>query len=254
MSNQDDRQNFWSEASRGKIKGYTRYTVFGNNDDVDSATVPETIWEAGGLVTWLSAADNLEVFSSNANDTSLAGGGTGMRTLLIQGLDANYNEISEIVSLEGTGVVTTTNQFLRVNKAVGLSAGTGAINEGAITIRDATGDNTVEYIGAGQGISHSAKFTVPLGKDFIIKSIVLGAGKTQSILVRIELRVKSNGATIWTYTNHADLSTDSDPTSINLDHVPINLVEKTDLELLVSTSSGNNAEVTAVLHGFLVGK
>jgi hypothetical protein len=84
----------------------------------------ETIWAEGGLYSYLTAATVLKVSSSSVNDTSA---GTGARTVELSGLDADYNEISELVTLNGQTPVNTTKLFLRINRMVVRSAGSGGV-------------------------------------------------------------------------------------------------------------------------------
>jgi hypothetical protein len=59
-----------------------------------------------GDLSYAAAALQMTVSSSSASDTSA---GTGARTVLITGLNANYAVISESVTMNGQTAVTTTN-------------------------------------------------------------------------------------------------------------------------------------------------
>ena len=111
---------FELQVARGQIAYHKPLFKFGNNPTVGDST--ETIWSQGGLYSYLSAATVLKVSSSSANDTSA---GTGARTVQLYGLDADYNEINEAVTLNGQTAVNTTNEFLRINRMIVRSAGTG---------------------------------------------------------------------------------------------------------------------------------
>ena len=74
----------------------------------------------------------LSVVSASANDAS---GGTGARTVEIQGLDSNWNLLTETVTMNGlTPVVTTQEHFLRVFRARVVTAGSLQSNAAQITI------------------------------------------------------------------------------------------------------------------------
>lgn len=80
----------------GLFRGISIVNISGLNSDVDFGSVPEDIWEGGGVYTGFpSSAETIEVFSGSANDSSA---GTGARTALLLGLDTNYNEISETIT------------------------------------------------------------------------------------------------------------------------------------------------------------
>ena len=69
---------FELQIARGQVAYHKSVYKFGNNAAV--ANLTETIWQQGGLYSYLSAASVLKVSSSSANDTSA---GTGARTCLL---------------------------------------------------------------------------------------------------------------------------------------------------------------------------
>jgi len=121
---------FEIQVSQGRVPGYSMVMIAGENPDVDSAAY-EDIWTQGGLTVYPAAALQMKVSSSSANDT---GAGTGARSVIIQGLDANYDPITETVALTGQTEVTTSASFLRINKMIVATAGTGLANAGTIYI------------------------------------------------------------------------------------------------------------------------
>lgn len=118
---------FGLQVSRGQIQGHSSVLVFGYNPDVD--TSEETVWPDGGTVPHPTVASVLKISSSDANDTSA---GTGARTVVIEGLDGNYNIVSETVTLNGQTAVNTTNSYLYVNGFYVTSVGSGGANAGNI--------------------------------------------------------------------------------------------------------------------------
>lgn len=102
------------------------------NTDIDSTTTPETLWDVGGTINWTTAAGATTLVSASAND---AAAGTGARTVLVTGLDANRDIISETVTLNGVTPVNLTNNFFRVNSMTVVTAGSTGYNEGALTLQ-----------------------------------------------------------------------------------------------------------------------
>ena len=150
------------KVARGQIQAHSVVTIAGYNSDVDTAW--EMITPVGDL-SYPAAALQMTVSSSNANDTSA---GTGARTVLINGLDANYAVISEAVTLNGQTAVTTTNSFLRINSMLVATAGTGLANAGIIYIGTGTVTSGVpatiyNVISAGFNNTTSSQYTVPAG-------------------------------------------------------------------------------------------
>jgi hypothetical protein len=185
ISRQGAYEPFELQVSRGQIQGHERFCPFGFNTDV---TTSETIWSVGGLYSFPAAASVLTVVSSDADDAS---GDTGARTVVIEGLDANYAEISVTVTMNGTTPVSTTGySFLRVNRAYVATAGSSSANEGTITIANST-PTTLASIAAGAGIAEQCVYTVPADKTAYITRYMLssynstsGAGTAGQIYVR----------------------------------------------------------------------
>lgn len=154
---------FELQVARGQIAYHRPQFKFGFNPDVDN--VLETVWAQGGLYSYPASATTMTVSSSDANDTSA---GTGARTISIFGLDANYAEIFETVTLAGQTPVATVNSYLRINRAIVLSAGTGGQNAGVLyvgtgTVTAGVPANVYTTIAAGDNQTLMALWTVPAG-------------------------------------------------------------------------------------------
>lgn len=171
---------FELQVSRGQIAYHKTLFKFGFNPDVDDSL--ETIWAEGGLYSYLSAATVLKVSSSSANDTSA---GTGARTVELFGLDADYDEINETVILSGQTAVNTTQSFLRVNRMIVRSAGTGGTNAGVIyagtgTVTSGVPANKYATVAAGDGQSLMALWTVPRGYTAYVTQTDITVATTQN--------------------------------------------------------------------------
>lgn len=116
-----------------------------------------TPWEVAGDYVFPSSAVTMSVVSDNVADTGIS--------LLISGLDANYTALTEVVTVNGTTPVVTTNSFYRINDAV-ILAGNAV---GAITISN--GGTTYAKILAGTGRDQKAVYTVPAGHCFFLTRI-----------------------------------------------------------------------------------
>lgn len=154
-------------------------------------TTTEDIWGAGGVQVWPSAAATASVVSTSANDTSA---GTGARTVTIEGLDANYEEISESVTLNGVTPVVTTNSYLRVNSLVVTTSGSGEGNAGDITA--SVGGNVQRFIATGDGICHCSQFTIPAGHTGYLTRCEVWQGRDSSCDVYIAYKTTASGTWI----------------------------------------------------------
>ena len=147
---------------------------FGHNGNVGASY--ETVWCNSSVYTYMAAANRLLVSSSSAQDGVA---GTGTLTLQLKGLDANYDLLTETVTMTGIVPVQTTASFLRLFTSKSITAGTAGINVGNITITDSTATIIAGYIEAGEGKTQNAIYTVPNGKTAIILGWAFGdmAGK-----------------------------------------------------------------------------
>ncbi len=153
-------------VSAGRVSYIGSVYKFGYNAAVSSTE--ETVWFNGGLYSYPSSAIQMKVSSSDANDTASGGGGTGARTVRVVGLDGDYSEVQEDVSLDGQTAVLTTTKFIRIFRAYVLTAGSGETAAGTVYVGTGTVTNGVPatiYANLGAGNqTQQAVYTVPAGK------------------------------------------------------------------------------------------
>ena len=144
------------QVGRTQIAGHTNVQIFGYSAAVGS-TALGPLWEgltsSGGNYVYPGSALQMTLVSTNNADT---------QTVQVQGLDANYNLLSEYVVLTGTTGVTTVNSYFRIN---GLYI-TNGINAGTITCKNST--NLYAKINAGIGQTQMSLYTVPNGYTFYL--------------------------------------------------------------------------------------
>ena len=169
-------------VAAGLVPGATSITKFGVNANAPLNTKID-LWDVGGDYTFLSTAELLNLQSTDNDD---ANGDTGAHTVEVYGLDSDYNEISEIVTLNGVSSVPTVNQYLRCNRMIIRSAGSNGGAEGVITAESAS---TIQaQINNGFNQSLMAIWTVPAGKVFIPKYTEASIGKGKEGLFELKVR------------------------------------------------------------------
>lgn len=224
---------------------YARAVSLGNNPDVDIASVPEDVWSGGGLYPWMTALTALEIVSSDAAD---AAAGTGARTVLINGLDDDYEPVVQTVTLDGTTPVAIPTQLFRINSAVILTSGSGQVNAGTLTIQDAGAGTARAIIPLGYGITKQSQFTVRAGYTLqIISSFfnVQRQGTEPGATVSTWART-SNG----TYRMALELTVSGNP--YRHDGIPgIIVPEKTDFGFRCTAVKSNNTDITAAWLGIM---
>ena len=236
-------------VSRGFTKGHTAIYKFGYNPDVNGDE--ETVWSYGGNYPWLDNPVTMFISSTSANDAS---GGTGANTILIQGLDGDYNEIEETVTLNGQTQVATQSSYLRLHRAFVTLAGSSGTSGGTIYIGSsgATGGvpNTTVYGSLALGNqTQVAAYTVPAGHTLYLDEINFTAAlSTANKRVNISFHSRDFGSNVFRARFVNILQSNQ---LLQLFKYPQEFKEKTDLECRVSTSTTNNP-IAASFQGVLI--
>ena len=235
--------------ARGHSKGYKSLYKFGYNPDVDGDE--ETIWSQGGNFNYPTGAVTMFVSSTSAND---ANGGTGANSILIQGLDENYDEIEETVLLNGQTQVATQKSYLRLYRAFVTLAGTGGTAGGIIYVGSSGATsgvpNTTVYANLHLGNqTQIAAYTVPAGYTLYLNDINFTAALSQANKTATCTFVSRDfGSNVFRSRFINVLQSNQLITKFEY---PQPYYEKTDLECRVSTNTSNNA-IGASFQGVLI--
>jgi hypothetical protein len=234
---------FELQVSRGQVDGHTGIEIFGYTPNIaNTATGP--MWEgqtqSGGLYVYPSVAAPLVLVSDSATDNTT-------RSVVIDGLGANFVPLTETIALNGTTNVTTTNSFLRIN---GMSM-LNSTNTGNIT---ASISSTVyAKINAGVGQTQMSIYTVPAGYTFYLSYIQYDAaiGFTSSAYMTGQEFNKFNAGTnngLITVT-HQTVFVQKQETPFT---APIPHPEKTDIQFCVKASAGGPLTCSMYAGGILI--
>jgi hypothetical protein len=226
------------QVARGQIPWHQSVVVFGYNGDTDTSI--ETIWPYGGILPFPSAALQMKVSSDNANDTAA---GTGARTVYVEGLDADHNVISEIVTLNGQTAVLTTQSFLHINNAYVATA--GSLNSSAGSIYFGTGVVTAgvpatvyDVILYDYNSRITGSYTIPAGYTAYLEQGLFSAGQvsgsnamTGRLMTRDLTDIRRTAAVVTVNNGAADYAFE----------YPIAIPEKTTVEAQAVGAAANNA-------------
>src|SRR6056300_1603197 len=158
MAANDKHIDWHSAVALGKSGGNSVRNIFGYNEAIGSTFIPA--WELATAYTYPTAAETMTLRWNTAD----AG-----YTILIKGLDENFDEIQETVTLTATPVTQTTqNEYLRINDLVTIATPGGAYGNADNNINLTNAGNTETYarIAAGTGKSQASIYTVPRGYKF----------------------------------------------------------------------------------------
>lgn len=241
-------KDFYFEVSRGSYKGFVAEHKFGHNEVVGTSW--ETLWNEGGLYAYPGSATTMTISSDDVNDTSA---GTGARTVEIFGLDSDYTEISETVTLNGTSGVTTVNSYLRNFRMQVVTAGSGVQNAGIIymgtgTITAGKPANVYALIDAELNQTLMSIWTVPAGVTAYIPEVYFSVGQGKELTGGLFARPENEVFQVK-YVQHVFEMPEDKQFSI-----PLVFEEKTDIELRGKVDATTSAvaggfEIVTVEHG-----
>lgn len=213
---------YFLQVSRGLIDGHKRVFKFGYNGEIQN--IEETIWDVGGLYAYPSSAVTMTATSSSgATDENVE--------VTIQGVDTNYDELSETVTLNASGTATTSGSFLRVYRAF-VSGGTASAGNISIT----NGGTTYAYLSAADQQSLMAMWTVPAGYTAYLFQIDTTAFTVQNNKVATIRMLTREVNGVFRTQNKFDLFQGSYHQDITC---PQPIPEKTDIEFRAIADSSN---------------
>lgn len=235
ISRTGTNEPFELQVSRNHISYHQQFLKYGYNPLI--INVEETIWDVGGAYSWIATAAPLVATSaSGATDSGVTG--------VVEGLDADYNEISETFTLNASGTYTTTASFYRVHRAyvTGSTAPAGNIN---FTI----GATTYARITAGENQTLMAVYTVPAGHALYISNGITTHGTdTSGAYMTVRFKLRSEGSVFRT--------------AVKVDVIggelvfpfeyPLRVPEKTDVQVTAVCSKNQNNALAATFGGVLI--
>ena len=226
------------QVARGQIMGHSLQNIFGYQSAL-TTTALYPVWENLSAYTYPVSATTMLLYSSSASDTNVS--------VLINGLDANFNPISEtIVLTNGATGVTTVNSYLRIN---GIVLTTSVGNVGKLILSNAGKTVTYAAINAGIGKSQAAIYTVPAGYTYYLTradiQVALVAGGNGSVNYQVYAKNNVSGVALTVLQS----------SFVNLFSIrrvtPFAFTEKTDIQWQAQTDTGT-VQIGVNVEGYLI--
>jgi len=236
------------ETAKGIIPGTAGLNKFGRNVDVAGAT-HEIIWDGHATaLTFPTVAAQLTITSSGDDDAA----GTAAQSITIQGVDANWDLLSETIDLDATSDATSVGSYLRVFRAFVASVGAATEwNDNDIDIL--SGANLLARISATMGQTLMAVYSVPVNKSLYITdyyfSLLRSTGAT-AVAAEVDMHTRDSvtGVTLLKHTL-GGLNTGGTPFPFEFTP-PFKVSEKTDVWMDASSSAA--ADISAGFNGYLI--
>jgi hypothetical protein len=218
------------QVSRGLVRDTEVRNIFGFNGAIGTSFI--AAWENNVDYVYPNTTLQMTAVSSNTSDTGV--------TILISGLDENYNRKSNTITLNGTSAVGI-GEFFRINDVITLSG--NAI--GDVTI--ANSGITYARVNAGTGKNQASIFTVPAGYEFYlyrIDAFCASASQNNRFLFFRNFVRQPNGTIL-------QVAQTSFLEQMNIQRrIPFRYAEKTDIQLQLRSSAGTQ-EIGTFAEGIL---
>ena len=193
----------------------------------------DTVWTEGSQYEFPENAGTVTIVSNSTQDNPT---GTGASTVVVQGLDANFDEVQETFELDGTTGVGGTISFLRTHR---MYIEYGNTNVGNITA--SIGSTVTCAIAPDMGQSQVAFYTVPRGKCGFLKQFTATQNKNQENSMRLFQRKPNGGDRPYRVVTELNLYGSN---MIKPYSYPVFFSEKTDLEARAYTGANCTASAS----------
>jgi len=242
------------QVARGQVAFHNTLSLFGYQSAVGNTTIP--VWEVTSVYpAYLTTAATFYLYSASASDSGAV--------ILVSGLDANFNPISENITITGVTNPTGTsqNKYLRIQSLTLVAAASGQKNNvGKITattsntyagITTGSSGNAYAYINAGISRSQMSVFTVPAGYTFFLDIAEVNSSNTYagSEFITYQVQINNNVTGVQSTLLQQPFVAIY---TINRSSDPFAYPEKTDIQWQLTTSTSTTIAAGIVLAGKLI--
>lgn len=236
------------DIAAGRVPSLSFVEKFGENPEIDTSgdlAAPADIWSYGGLYNFSTTADIDTISSSDAGDT---------QEMVVEGLDSNWEQVTQTATLDGQNKVTLSTPLIRCSRVYnGNSSETSGdvyvYVDGTVTggIPDTAADVRA-LVKAEAQQTEMAIYTIPAGKTgYFLGGYVALSGKSNVNAV-FTSRLRLDGGVFRVVSRIACLATGSSSWSYRYPQA-LPLPAKTDLLLRADSVSAND---TACSGGFTI--
>ena len=237
--------NFEDQVALGMVPGFELVSRW--HEETSTTNIQSEFTNSSDTIRILpSAAAAISIVSSSAEDG--AGTSTGVLSVHVYYLDANWLEQSEVVTLNGTGAVTTTGTAIRFLAAHSESVGSAGAAVGNINF--SIGGNSQSRILATQNETREAAYACPDNKMIYIRSIEFFTGRSPTVDLDIAVEVRDAGEDIW----YTVFSGEVYQGAIDFDDFRLVMGPRDDIRVLGTASGSGGPSAAMRIHGWKVDK
>lgn len=226
-NNKNEDNDGFKQIVRGSCK--QKFNNCGQNWELVSNSINQSI-------KWLTSPEIISVVSTSSEDRN--SGGSGIRDVLITGIDGSGSEITENILLNGITPVNSVLNFLRINKIQAVSNGDNEVAVGKITFTTNVTNILLDSISAGYSMSASLKYTIPNSHKLIVKAFRVSADRLGEYEVKLMIWQRSPSLPPYAYI-HTVINSQSE---LHLFPGELVLNAQTDFAAVIKKRSGKNGE------------
>ena len=203
--------DFYLEVARGNVSGYTAREIVGQNAALAGAD--KFIWGEGTV----SSQDLTEAATAAIVYISTTAAGDTSKAVTITGVDANYDEITEVITTnatDGRTRVAGTKAFLAINKVTIAAAVAGKLYVFyASEVTNGVPDDLTKVqavIDIGNTESFNAYYCVPRNKILYLTSLryrSTGSVDAHDLILSIKQKLYGGAYTVLDIAKYLDLGT-----------------------------------------------
>lgn len=184
---QNMSSDFLFDVAAGRIAGHSLVHKFGRNDSIPNGSFAKVCLLADSN---LSVAAVTTVRIKAGGDAADTAAGAGAREITIQGIDSTLAEVTETIATAGASASSSTSKsWWRVHRMWVSDCGTyGASNTAAITLENTAGTQDFISIGAGEGQTQYAGYTIPTGKTAYFLSALITVDSNKAADIKLMTR------------------------------------------------------------------
>ena len=236
--------DFYLEVARGNVSGYTAREIVGQNAALAGAD--KFIWGEGTVSSQdLTEATTAAIVYISSSD-QLADVG---KAITITGVDANYDEITEVITthaVDGRTRVAGTKAFLAINKVTVAAALTGKLYVYYLsTVTAGVPDDLTKVqavIDIGNTESFNAYYCVPRNKILYLTSLryrSTGSTTTHDVILSIKRKLYGGAYVVLDIAKYLDLGkTNFVDNQIDFSDAPLVFAAKSKFKMTASLAGG----------------
>lgn len=170
----------WKEANAlGQLPSGSTFTQSGRVTGIGASGSTFDIRPQADTLVLLDSAERMVVTSVDVRDVV---GGVGASSILIEGLDNNFNSIEELLPLT-TVSETTVNTFRRINNVQVVSSDYVNACYGDILLTAEVAGTVQSSVVAELGESEQTNYTTPRGATTLLYNVIFSVGKGDEVEV-----------------------------------------------------------------------